>query len=186
VNQGVFVVRRLLSSLVVIATMFSGSLLAADIAPQEKKETESFRYLEKWVGLDPMTIPEGNTWGIKPHGSIWEDPKIADSLKRTLGDSRDKVLFDGWDEGRIFEFKRTGDFIHFLACSKGTCNRFGTTIFISLIDGGVQACWLDPENMFSGSPNYWLTSKGERKLSEGSCKADNPDGLLREYGDKQD
>lgn|GEM_PF-6992317 len=178
--------RRLSLALVVFTALLSGWVCAADNAPQPKKQTESFQYLEKWVGESPMAVPEGNTWGMKPHGNIWDDPKLAENLKKTLGETRNKILFEGWDNARIYEFERTGNYIHFLLCAKGACNKFGTTVFISLIDGSVQACWVDPANMFGGSPSFWLTSKGEKKLPDGSCVAEAPEELLKKFAEKKD
>jgi len=167
--------RKALLILVFLVAMvlLCGSALAADSTAAANDKALAFGFLAKWDGKDPI-------W-------VW-DAKVKALLKKTLGDRRTKQLISNWGSGSSganIPVDRFDDQISFFDCKHHFCASFNTTIFISMKDGSVQACWVDSDAKFN-TTEVWLSPKGERKLSEGACCTNNKDiaVFFKQYGEK--
>ncbi len=129
---------------------------------QAKVENDQrpFGYLAKWEGKSPV------------RNGLLSDPKFVDSLETTLGKQRAQQLLTGWGKGDPVtnKIERIDNNIVFAACKPNDQCYHQVIIFISMIDGVVEACWQDatPSNSLS---DFWLSPGAKpRELSAGYCE----------------
>ena len=131
-------------------------------AVQAKVENDNtpFGYLAKWEGKNPV------------RDRLLSDPKFMDSLETTLGKQRAQQLLTGWGKGDpvASEVARVDDNMVFGACKPNDQCYHQAIIFVSMIDGVVEACWQDATSSNSRS-DFWLSPGAKpRKLSAGYCE----------------
>jgi len=180
-----------------LATQACASVPSAQTATPT--DTNSFAYLAAWVGRGPAAVSVADDFNhIPAHGNLWDDPKIMASLKKAMGKDRVQQMITGWGGGRVLDHAiervsdgHGGDFIAFFACKQHDCLPHGAYVFINLVDGAVQACWVEESQASKArSDNFetseiWLSSLGERKLADGDCSGSGVTAakMISQYGD---
>lgn len=162
-------------------------------------DTNSFAYLAEWVGRGPEALPSDNEFKLPAHGNLWDDPKIMRGLEKALGKQRTRQLITGWGAGYVISpgiervrDEQGGDFIAFSACKPHECLSNSAMVFISLVDGAVQACWVEESvaSKLRGSDfetaETWLSFLGERKLVDGDCSGADKSlaRMIQKFGDR--
>ena len=144
-----------------------------DAQARLENEKKPFGYLTKWEGKDPV------------RNGLLSDPKFNDSLEATLGKQRAKQLLTGWGRGEpvASEVARVDDNMVFGACKPNDQCYHQAIIFISMIDGTVEACWQDAASSKSLS-DFWLSPGGKpRKLHAGYCEMHDDTDLSKMFRD---
>ncbi len=147
--------------------------MIAEAQANVENQKKPFGYLTKWEGKDPV------------RNGLLSDPKFMDSLEASLGKQRAKQLLIGWGRGEpvASEVARVDDNMVFGACKPNDQCYHQAIIFISMIDGAVQACWQDAASSKSLS-DFWLSPGGKsRKLPAGYCEMHDDTDLSKMFRD---
>ncbi|WP_243439581.1 hypothetical protein [Fundidesulfovibrio soli] len=113
----------------------------------------------------------GSLVGKYPDSRILSDPRLKPLLVATLGPRRFAQLVRGWgnriNDVVVSPIEKQQDAIVITACKPHDCLGFNATIYVSLKDGSVQACW----RAEAGEPAFdqWLTPGGAKALEDGAC-----------------
>ena len=133
--------------------------MLAEAQAKAEAQKNPFGYLVNLEGKDPV------------RDNLWSDANIMDSMERTLGKQRTKLLISGWGKGDpvATQISRVDDNMVFAACKPHDQCYHQAIIFISTVDGSVNACWQDANG--KAVTDFWLGADGStRKLPGGTCE----------------